>query len=112
MPTKVTGPSKLKKHRDRKNSTQRSGSENEIAETAHTSSLVLSRRLENMLGRKRLCALAQKDVARTFSLDVLSAFIAQRTHIDILQEMLSGPESDRSNGEMHLVDQRGADIAE
>ena len=37
-------------------------------------------------------ALAQKDVGRTFARDVLRAFIAQSTHIDVVQEMLPGTE--------------------
>jgi len=34
--------------------------------------------------------LAQKDVGRTFARDVLRAFVAQRVHVDVVQEMLSG----------------------
>lgn len=37
-------------------------------------------------------ALAQKDVGRAFARDVRRAFIAQSTHIDVLQEMLPGTE--------------------
>ena len=37
-------------------------------------------------------ALVQKNVSRTFTRDVLHAFIAQSTHIDIAQQMLSGTE--------------------
>ena len=37
-------------------------------------------------------ALAQKDVGRTFARDVLRAFIAQSTHIYVIQEMLPGTE--------------------
>jgi hypothetical protein len=37
-------------------------------------------------------ALAQKGVGRTFTRDVLRAFIAQKTHIDVFQEMLPGTE--------------------
>ncbi len=37
-------------------------------------------------------ALAQKDVGRTFARDALRAFIAQSTHIDVVQEMLPGTE--------------------
>ena len=55
-------------------------------------------------------AFAQKDMGRTFACDVLRAFIAQSTQIDVVQEMLAGPEQDRSDGEMHLVDQGGAQI--
>jgi hypothetical protein len=35
---------------------------------------------------------AQKNVGRTFTRDVLRAFIAQSTHIDVIQEMLPGTE--------------------
>ena len=35
---------------------------------------------------------AQKNVGRTFTRDVLRAFIAQSTHIDVVQEMLPGTE--------------------
>lgn len=37
-------------------------------------------------------ALAQKGVGRTFTREVLRAFIAQSTHIDVFQEMLPGTE--------------------
>jgi hypothetical protein len=37
-------------------------------------------------------ALTQKDVSRTFSRNVLHAFIAQNAHIDVFQEMLPGTE--------------------
>src|SRR5207237_7789380 len=40
----------------------------------------------------------------------LRAFITQGTCIDVLQEMLAGPEQDRSDREMQLVDQAGAQI--
>src|SRR5712692_9991713 len=55
-------------------------------------------------------ALAQKDVGRTFARNVLRAFIAQGAHIDVVQEMLPGTEQDRSDGEMQLVNQAGAQI--
>jgi hypothetical protein len=38
------------------------------------------------------CALAQKDMGRTFARDGLRAFIAQSTHIDVVQEMFPGTE--------------------
>src|SRR5881396_4088073 len=62
----------------------------------------------NILAESR--ALAQKDVGRTFARNVLRAFIAQSTHIDVVQEMLPGTEQDRSDGEVQLVDQGGAQI--
>src|SRR6266446_4969318 len=55
-------------------------------------------------------ALAQEDVGRAFARDVLRAFIAQATHIDVVQQMLPGTEQDRPDGEMQLVDQAGAQI--
>src|SRR5216684_5866811 len=55
-------------------------------------------------------ALAQEDVGRTFARDALRAFIAQSTHIDVVQEMLPGTEQDRPDGEMQFVDQGGAQI--
>src|SRR5882762_3493346 len=55
-------------------------------------------------------AFAQKDVGSTFARDVLRAFIAQSTHVDVVQEMLPGTEQDRPDGEMQLVDQGGAKI--
>jgi hypothetical protein len=55
-------------------------------------------------------ALAQKDMGRMFARDVLCAFEAQSTHIDVVQDMLPGPEQDRSDGEMQLVNQGGAQI--
>ena len=54
--------------------------------------------------------LAQKDVGRTLARDVLRAFIAQSTHIDVVQEILPGSEQDRSDSEMQLVNQGGAQI--
>src|SRR3984885_12375890 len=39
---------------------------------------------------------------------ILGAFIAQSTHIDVVQEMLSGTKQDGSDGEMQLVNQAGA----
>src|ERR1700722_4101815 len=36
--------------------------------------------------------LAQKDVARTFAGDRPRAFVAQRTHVDAVQQVLSGTE--------------------
>ena len=58
--------------------------------------------------RTGLRALAQKDVSRTFARHILGAFIAQSTHIDVVQEMLSGTKQDGSDGEMQLVNQAGA----
>jgi hypothetical protein len=55
-------------------------------------------------------ALAQKDVGRTLASDVLRALIAQSTHIDVFEEMLSGTEYDRSDGKMQLVNQGRAQI--
>src|SRR5216117_504739 len=60
--------------------------------------------------RAKSRALAQKDVGRTFARNVLRAFIAQSTHIDVVQEMLPGTEQDRSDREVQLVDQGGAQI--
>ena len=37
-------------------------------------------------------ALAQKDVGRTFAREEFRTFIAQRMHIDVVQEMLPGTE--------------------
>jgi hypothetical protein len=51
-----------------------------------------------------LAALAQKDMGRPFARDMLRASIPQRTHVDIVQEMLPGAEQDRSHGQMQLVD--------
>jgi hypothetical protein len=51
---------------------------------------------------------AQENVSRAFARDVLGAFIAQSTHIDVVQEMLSGTKQDRSDSEMQLVNQPGA----
>src|SRR5258708_6896939 len=59
-------------------------------------------------GRSR--GLAQEHVGRTLARDALRAFIAQSTHIDVVQEMLPGTEQDRPDGEMQLVDQGGAQI--
>src|SRR6267378_896504 len=53
-------------------------------------------------------ALAQKDVGRPFARRVLRAFVAQSPQIDVAQEMLPRTEQDRSDGEMQLVDQGGA----
>src|SRR5881394_4181822 len=55
-------------------------------------------------------ALAQKDVGRAFTGDVLRAFIAQSPHIDVMEEMLSRTEQHRPDREMHLVNQRRAQI--
>jgi hypothetical protein len=37
-------------------------------------------------------AFAQKDMGRTLARNVLRAFVAQSTHIDVIQEMLPGTE--------------------
>src|SRR5216117_2912825 len=55
-------------------------------------------------------ALSQKDMGRTFARNALRAFIAQSTHIDVVQEMLAGTEQHRPDGEMQVVNQGGAQI--
>src|ERR1700733_8026074 len=50
-------------------------------------------------------ALAQEDVHRAFARDVACALISQCTRINLAPEMLSGPEQNRADDEVQLVDQ-------
>ncbi len=52
----------------------------------------------------------QENVSGTFARDVLDAFIAQSTHINVVQEMLCGTKQDRLDSEMQLVNQASAEI--
>ena len=53
---------------------------------------------------------AQKDMGCPFTGDVFGAFISERTQIDVVQQVLAGAEQHGTHGEMHLVDQAGAEI--
>src|SRR5580658_1205651 len=49
-------------------------------------------------------------MGRAFSRDLFRAFVTQRTHVDVHPKMLPGAEQDRPDGQMQLVNQRGAQI--
>src|SRR5260221_6864047 len=45
-----------------------------------------------------------------FARYVFRAYVAQSTHVEVVQEMLAGTEQDRPDGKMQLVYQAGAQI--
>jgi len=55
--------------------------------------------------------LAQHDVRNgTRAWDVFEILVAERAYVDPVQQMLSGAEQDGRDGELHLVDQAGAQV--
>src|SRR5262245_20946820 len=54
--------------------------------------------------------LAEEHVRRALAGNVPVAFIPERTQIDAVQQMLSCAQEDRTDGQMQLVDQTGAQI--
>src|SRR5689334_8479651 len=56
------------------------------------------------------CTLAQKNVRSPLPRKALHAFVAQRRHIDVNQEMLTGTKQNRSHREVQLIDQAGSEI--
>src|SRR6266481_10048517 len=62
------------------------------------------------IGRLRLLALCQDDVRDVGCGNVLGAVIAELCCVDTGEEVLSGAQQDRGDGQMHLVDQPGAKV--
>src|SRR5258706_8378800 len=53
-------------------------------------------------------AFAQVDMGGALARHGLPAFVPQRAHVDVVQEMLPGAEQDRPDREMQFVDETGA----
>ena len=60
--------------------------------------------------RRRSCALREDDVRGVRRRNMLGALIAELWRVDTGEEVLSGAEKDRGNGQVHFVDEPGPQV--